>query len=1264
MLYRDVVQFDPIQEIIQIREADSEESARRYVQSYVISDHMATNLIHVVIPQLQFTSPSNQKGVLVVGNYGTGKSHLLAVLSAVAEYPSLWQEIRHAGVKQAIESIAGKFKVWRVEIGSVTQSLRDILIGEMEKALRKWGVDYTFPPADKITNHKDAIIAAVDALQKRYPGMGFMLVVDELLDYLRSRQEKDLILDLGFIRELGEVTALTPFRFIAGLQETLFESPRFHFASAQLLKVKDRFEQVLISREDIAYVVAERLLKKNDHQKALVREHLLKFTRFYPELADRLDKFISLFPIHPAYVEVFEEIQFIEKREALKTLSRAMQALLDQPIPTDQPGILSYDHYWDVIRETPSLHSIPEVAEVVTKSNILEQKIKNGFNSKRKHLLPIALRIIKALSVDRLTSDDIYKPIGLKAEELRDTLFLHLPLPDPSAEMLLDQITVTLREIMRTVSGQYITFNEANGQYYLDVKKDIDFDAKIRERGEFLQESDLNLFFFDVLRQVLELSTTTYVTGARIWFYQLPWLEHNVTRPGYLFFGAPDERSTAQPPRDFYVYILPPFETRPIQTEPRDDEVIFRLQTDADFKEYIRLYAGATVMANESAAHREVYRTKADEILRLQVLPWLRQNALSQLNVIYQGVEKPVRATLPQQPSTQSPNLADLIRLTAANFLAPAFTERYPDYPRFEGANQPITEESRPTAAMEAIRGIVGKQKTHLARAVLRGLQLLDREDNLRVYQSPYARYLLDLLHAKPEGQVVNRGEVLEKVAQQVDRYIYKDIHYHLEPEWIAVLLVALVYNGDIVLKLDGNRELDAGNVETAQTLALETLCNFTYYARPRTLPLGVWERIFEMLEIQVGLIRNENNHEQAVRELQKRVQAELDALAKLENNLKSNLRLWNSPIFTDKYTLEVESGVVVGSDLPTVSISSTEYLPHLRVYRKFLQDLEKFDTVGKLRNLKMTLVDIETAHESRRWIQRAQDLWVAVQDLQPLTGYLAQAEAYLPEDHPWRKQAEETKQKTLDTLRQLARGEGEWNAVLTLKKTLENLKREYIKAYADLHTRLVLGPADDKRRSQLYQDPRYRALKELTRITLLAENGDLLKEWERSISGIPACTDFHEGLLEDSPICPTCRFNPQKHPVQVSASVRLQNLTERLATLLDQWQCALRDALQSPHVQNSLNAMTAAERQPLEAFLQTTGETLTLPAGFVDAANKALRGVKAVRLSTADLLTALESGGLPCTVDEFKARFNRFLERALHGQDENTTRITLDTTR
>ncbi|MFO8082366.1 MAG: DUF6079 family protein, partial [Armatimonadota bacterium] len=527
MRYRDLVQFEPIETVIQLRDADREDAARDLVRTYVISDRMADQLADIVLPQLQFVSPRDNKGVLIVGNYGTGKSHLMAVVSAIAQHADLVPVLDHPHVREAAASVAGRFKVARIEIGGVTGSLRDMLLRELEMALDEWETPYTFPPADQIANNKDAIIEAMGAFQERYPDHGILLVVDELLDYLRTREERQLILDLGFLREVGEVAALTPFRFLAGLQETLFDSPRFSFVSEQLRRVRDRFEQVRIVREDVAYVVSHRLLQKDDEQLARITEHLRQFTHLYGRMAERLGEFAQLFPIHPAYLDTFEQVTVAEKREVLKTFSQAMRGMLDEEVPPEQPGLISYDHYWDVLRDNPSMRGLPDVATVIEKSNVLEGRIRNAYT--RPGLRPIALRITHALSVRRLTTHDIRVPLGVTAEELRDDLCLYRSMPEPSADFLLDQVQVALREIVRTVTGQYISYNEANGQYYLDVEKDIDFEAKIRERGEFMERSDLNRYFFDALRPALDLSQTTYSTGHRIWLYELPWIDRMVT---------------------------------------------------------------------------------------------------------------------------------------------------------------------------------------------------------------------------------------------------------------------------------------------------------------------------------------------------------------------------------------------------------------------------------------------------------------------------------------------------------------------------------------------------------------------------------------------------------------------------------------------------------------------------------------------------------------------------------------------------------------
>jgi hypothetical protein len=95
-------------------------------------------------------------------------------------------------------------------------------------------------------------------------------------------------------------------------------------------RVKDRFEQVLIARDDIKHVVAERLLRKTSEQQALIRHHLQPFAKFYGTMSERMDEFVRLFPVHPDYIVTFQQIRVVEKREVLKTLSNSMKQLLPQ----------------------------------------------------------------------------------------------------------------------------------------------------------------------------------------------------------------------------------------------------------------------------------------------------------------------------------------------------------------------------------------------------------------------------------------------------------------------------------------------------------------------------------------------------------------------------------------------------------------------------------------------------------------------------------------------------------------------------------------------------------------------------------------------------------------------------------------------------------------------------------------------------------------------------------------------------------------------
>lgn len=204
----------------------------------------------------------------------------MSMISAITEYSDVTDSLQNPQLAESAAAIAGKFKVIRTELGSTTMDMREFVCSQLEEALSDWDIDFQFPPRDKIPNHKSVFEEMMVAFHEQYPDKGLLLVVDELLDYLRTRKDQALMLDLTFLREIGEVCKDLRFRFIAGLQETLFDSSRFAFVADTIRRVKDRFEQILIARTDVKYVVAERLLKKTAEQQVKIRQHLTPFAPF------------------------------------------------------------------------------------------------------------------------------------------------------------------------------------------------------------------------------------------------------------------------------------------------------------------------------------------------------------------------------------------------------------------------------------------------------------------------------------------------------------------------------------------------------------------------------------------------------------------------------------------------------------------------------------------------------------------------------------------------------------------------------------------------------------------------------------------------------------------------------------------------------------------------------------------------------------------------------------------------------------------------
>lgn len=1234
MRYRDLVQFDPIETVIQLQEADHKDEALHLVRTYAISDRMADRLTDLVVPQLRFDQPADNKGLLVVGNYGTGKSHLMSVISAVAEHQELAAELTHPQVAEAAQgAIAGEFQVLRLEIGATRMALRDIIFGHIEQLLAERSIEYRFPSMEEVSGSKVPLIEMMHHFDQQYPGQGFLLVVDELLDYLRSRREQELMLDLNFLREVGEACRRSRFRFIGGVQESLFDSPRFQFVADAVRRVQARFEQVRITRTDVAYVVAERLLHKTADQRAWIHRYLEGFASLYPEMAERLDEFVRLFPVHPTYLDVFERITLVEKREVLRTLSRTISRRLDEEVPEDRPGLISYDDYWQFLQQDPALRSIPEVREVIDKSQVLEERVEAAYT--RPAYRPLALRIIHALSVLRLSTGDIYAPLGVTPQELRNGLCLHVQLPEPDPDFLLGTVEAALKEIVRTVSGQFISHNPENDQYYLDLKKDIDYDALIAEKARGLSDEQLDRYYFEALKRVMECTDSTYVPGYRIWAHEVSWPEHRVTRPGYLFFGAPNERSTAQPPRDFYLYFIQPFDPPPFEDGQRADEVFFRLAgLDEEFVQKLKDFAGAQEMAGiSSGQHRQIYLQKADEALP-ELQRWLRQNMPLAMHVTYQGTSRPLAEWAQEAPRTRSElSVRELVNAIASTCLAPHFEDKYSEYPIFRGLRDDVTEANRERMAQEAIRWLAGT-RTQAGAAILNGLELLE-DEQIHPRQSRYAKSILAKLENLQPGGVVNRSELLVTPFAGFD--VEHDPQFRLEPEWTVVVLLALVYAGEVVLQLPGQR-IDAGNLAEAPRLSMEVLTDFRFIERPRELPLAAWVAVFEVLELSPGLIRNRDRHDVAIETLQRQIEAETERVVRALETLRQGILLWQEPV------LSVAQQSSVSEELTT--------------YKEFLEMLRVFDTPGRLRNLRTDEAAIREQGERRRLLRAIERLIETVMALQPLTVYLREVATLLSSDEGLVERIEETKRSHLERLRE-AEGWGDAQLRRSFQSDMETLKGDCVERYVALHKRARLDQVEDERKKGILRDPRLKRLQVLSRVNLLPH--ERLTELTGQLSHLIACWRLIPGDLKQQAVCPYCDYEPTDEELTANAGAELDRIDDALDGLLTKWIDMLLSELRQDETATNIQLLDAEKQVLVETFLSKAQLPDSISDSFVTAVNDALQGLERLKIPFEELLLALAGDGTPCPPAVFEQRFQQFIAQQMAGRDPNRVRISLE---
>ena len=295
--------FEDIQKVIEIESIEDEQDL---VEKFIISPNLQTDLLGI-LEYLNDKKPERNTSIDVIGNYGTGKSHLLGFLSIILSNPEMVQYIQDDLIKEEFSKVNREFLVVKHELPGLDKSLSDIFFYRVREQLKEnYGVEIREIDADNDDKDpKELIEEILIQIKGKYPNKGLIVIFDEYSDFLNSKESYKQNMDLQFTRQLAECSITQDFILMLSMQENVFSNPKYKDKSDLFSKIEKRFTKINITSENVSDIVSKRILRKTPNQIQELKNQFELIKETFPNMAIEEEKYINLFPANPYLIEIF-----------------------------------------------------------------------------------------------------------------------------------------------------------------------------------------------------------------------------------------------------------------------------------------------------------------------------------------------------------------------------------------------------------------------------------------------------------------------------------------------------------------------------------------------------------------------------------------------------------------------------------------------------------------------------------------------------------------------------------------------------------------------------------------------------------------------------------------------------------------------------------------------------------------------------------------------------------------------------------------------
>ncbi|MCP4110753.1 MAG: hypothetical protein GY749_35375 [Desulfobacteraceae bacterium] len=787
--------FQQIKDVIDI-DSDLNESGKRadLVKSYVISESLEMQIAEFFD---NLEKPSH-KACTVIGNYGSGKSHLVGFLISLTEEPALVRFIRSEKIRQAVGKLSRKFYSVQFELQAGQVDLKEWFFGSVRRQLKaKYQIDIPVFDPVKDFDDKENIKTVLDIVKTKDPSVGLLVIIDEISDFLATRQKEAMKADLQFLRVIGQICQAQDLMFVGSMQEDVFTGSKFKDVASEIGRIGERFQNIIIHKEDIKKVICERIVPKTSEQRHKLEQKFSEYAEKIDDVSRNIDEYVDLFPLTPFLLDLFSDLPYFDKRGAIQFAIHEIKYLLNEPFPY----FITFEKIYDILENDPNKRNLEEIYKITKVMGILDQKV----NLLEKKFRNDAVKIIKGLSVYSLWDR---REKGSTARELANNLML---VPQKKLFTAADHISLIVKKIRDVTEGEYIktSKDESTGleHFKFVTKAGVDPEQKIEQKAAGVSDSEIEYELFYQLAEILELDR---VNGHSDVFHdECEWKSVKSFRKGYIIFVKENSEFSALPDRDYAIVFLSPFVTQ-FSRKFACDQLCIKLKISvAENIERIKQIVAIKALINSNFNKSQMLRKLDGRIngyfagqkkitgFKHSFLKLLMNKAECDFN----GRPESIKFHIGRERN----NVPEIIDELKASVFDGQFNKAYPLHPKYsiQLSSVNIVPSLNPIAS-ELTKGDFTNLSPSV-RSFLRSVSLLDQQDYPDISQSKIVACLLDKIKANKKKVTDIQKELVEPLCAS---------QYGSEPEIVRFVLVVMTVMGRIFLQAKGGDKIDINNIK------------------------------------------------------------------------------------------------------------------------------------------------------------------------------------------------------------------------------------------------------------------------------------------------------------------------------------------------------------------------------------------------------------------------------------------------------------------